>query len=428
MRTLAHTLLKFTPDGSGGYTGPTRLFRTNERELTAADFGGEIQGVEVYSGGSNDQLIVAERGGRVLYWSQGAAATLYDALSNHKPADGAIGGDFNAKIACCWSIEASATHLWAAGTVTPHHPIPAVRWYCLPLPSQCGENVLPNTIPLLGGGTIDLDDPGLPSKVIWGMAASPDGAFLWLSQAHGHRVVRVRDPLTNPVVDVVLGQPAATELACNQGGLRALDTLCEPGAMALDRDGNLYVSDHSLEIVGNRRLLRFEASLFSNLSTTLFAPFASQELNSNATWEPAFDDAGHMVIGYNPYAVYRCDFVPAGASCGYFPGVYLGPQPDGVPDARIEDYHSMGMGAAFDDENNLYIGDHNRTRVLVYRQPLDQAVGGIAELLDAASAPALAASDAHRGARIAYALTAATLAAALASAWLVWRRRARARL
>ena len=69
-------------------------------------------------------------------------------------------------------------------------------------------------------------------------------------------------------------------------------------------------------------------------------------------------------------------------------------------------------------------GDHNRTRVLVYRQPLDQAVGGIAELPDAAPAQSLAASDAHRGARIAYALIAATIATALASMWLV-RRRAR---
>ena len=430
-------VLKFEPNGLGGYTGPTRLFHMNQRELTAADIAGEIQGVEVYTGGSNDQLIVAERGGRVLYWSQGAAPTLYDALSNHKPADGAIGGDFNAKILCCWSIEASDGHLWTTGGAAPGSPTLAVRWYCLPLPSACGENVLPNSLPLLGGGTIDLNDPGINGKHLWGMAAAPDDSFLWLSQAHGHRVVRVRDPLTNPVVDVVLGQETATGLACNQGGLRAFDTLCEPGPMALDRDGNLYVSDHSLEIVGNRRLLRFEASLFSNLSTTLFAPFASQELNTRATWEPAFDAAGHMVVGYNPYAggvPFPCPSPSdhwnywGSANCAYFPGVYLGPQPDGTQDARINDFHSMGMGMAFDDQNNLYIGDHNRTRVLVYRNPFAQSVGGIAELPDAAPARALATGDAHRGAGIAYVLIAATLAAALASAWVVLRRRRRARL
>ena len=40
----------------------------------------------------------------------------------------------------------------------------------------------------------------------WGLAPTRDSKFLWLSNSATNRVFRVRDPLTNPVVDVILGQ------------------------------------------------------------------------------------------------------------------------------------------------------------------------------------------------------------------------------
>ena len=79
-----------------------------------------------------------------------------------------------------------------------------------------------------------------------------------------------------------------------------------------------------------------------------------------ATWEPAFDSSNRMVVGYNSYVA------------GRFVGVYDDPLgPDTLPDAYLYDFSSMPYTATFDDDDNLYVGDINRGRVLVYRNPFD---------------------------------------------------------
>lgn len=51
-----------------------------------------------------------------------------------------------------------------------------------------------------------------------GLAPTPDGAFLWVSQRDASRVVRIKGPLgASPVVDVVLGQTDAVGTQCNRG-------------------------------------------------------------------------------------------------------------------------------------------------------------------------------------------------------------------
>ena len=118
--------------------------------------------------------------------------------------------------------------------------------------------------------------------------------------------------------------------------------LCFPGALSLDRYGNLYVSDHALEFDGNHRLLVFPAerlpfdnstALFGVRATKAFEEHGSRGLNlvvsdyeprtvidnthieslPASTWEPAFDSANRMVVGYNMYRG------------GRFPGVYHDP-------------------------------------------------------------------------------------------------------
>ena len=66
--------------------------------------------------------------------------------------------------------------------------------------------------------------------------------------------------------------PPAAGILCNRGLIpppnqpttlvAAEDMLCHPGALSLDRLGNLYVSDHGPEVEGNWRLLMFVAGLF----------------------------------------------------------------------------------------------------------------------------------------------------------------------
>jgi hypothetical protein len=127
----------------------------------------------------------------------------------------------------------------------------------------------------------------------------PAGNYLWVSQPNVNRVFRVRGPLTSsPVVDVILGQTSTSGASCNRGGPADLTTLCNPGALSVDRKGNLWVSDHFIELEGNFRLLMFAASTFPAAPTSVvYAPAATKEFPNNnplltysmATFEPAFD-------------------------------------------------------------------------------------------------------------------------------------------
>ena len=155
---------------------------------------------------------------------------------------------------------------------------------------------------------------------------------------------------------------------CNRGLIPAaeatvddLDVLCFPSALSIDRKGNLYVSDHSLEVNGNRRLLVFSAASIPHTnSETIFAPRAMKAFRIAATpphnlwanpwtedgaairqhdvtlaaamWEPAFDSTNRMVAGYNVYVGPR------------FAGVYDDPLgPDTLPSAHLYDFGSMVM-------------------------------------------------------------------------------------
>ena len=218
------------------------------------------------------------------------------------------------------------------------------------------------------------------------------GEFLWVTDRNNHRVIRIRDPLVNPIVDVILGQEDPEGNRCNRGispgPFAAADMLCFPGALSIDRLGNLYVSDHSLEVQGNLRLLIFPADATpTDNSSAVFAPSASKifthfndsrlvfdQWNESgplerltpmayvATWEPAFDSTNRMVVGYNIYGSPR------------FVGVYDDPNgPDIFPTAYLYDFGSMPFTAAFDENDNLYVGFLNRGRVLIYKNPFNNA-------------------------------------------------------
>jgi hypothetical protein len=223
-------------------------------------------------------------------------------------------------------------------------------------------------VPVLGGGSITVG-------TIEGLVPSPQGESLWVSDTFNHRVLRIRNPLSAPVVDVVLGQTDVAGNQCNRGlipppnqrtgQVATADMLCHPGALSLDRLGNLYVSDHGPEVEGNWRLLRFAASLFpANNTRALFAVPASKVFPFEGaqpaiTFEPAFDSGNRMVVGYNPYLG------------GRFVGVYNDPSgPETDPDIYLNDYASWPSAVAFDVNDNLYVGDGNRSRVLIYRKPL----------------------------------------------------------
>ncbi len=191
------------------------------------------------------------------------------------------------------------------------------------------------------------------------------GQSLWVSDTYNNRVLRIRNPLTNPVVDVVLGQVSSSGVLCNRDIVPAPNTgttlvadatmLCRPGALSFDRQGNLFLSDHSPEVEGNWRLLRFAGTLFpTNRTTPIYAVPATKIFpykggQPGITFEPAFDSANRMVVGYNSYLG------------GNFVGVYNDPAgPSTDPDMYLNDFGSWPNAITFDANDNLYVGDANR--------------------------------------------------------------------
>ena len=343
----------------------------------------------------NDQLIVSDHD-RLMFWNG------LSTLENGQPADGVVGEEFFVPDStdCCGRIKADASgRLWVLGMegfgYLDVYVLPLTE-YAVPIHTIWKNEV---TFAVLGTeGHITLGGR------IFGLAPVGNGEHLWISDTDNHRVLRIRDPLTDPVVDVILGQLDANGRQCNQGRFPSADrtaiesglhddVLCFPGALSIDRLGNLYVSDHSLEIDGNRRLLIFSAESTPLTNTeTIFGPSASKVFIrsaigptnlwadpwepgevfgqhtssfwgsgfSAATWEPAFDSANRMVVGYNAYLGPR------------FVGIYDDPLgPEELPTSFLHDFGSMPYTATFDENDNLYVGDINRARVLVYRNPFN---------------------------------------------------------
>ena len=356
-------VLRFTRYGSS-YAQDRRLFtppyiynRAGPRGLRSG------LGVEVTAG----QLIVAD-GGRILFWNDPAH------LANGQAADGVVAAPDAYTVSyqpeCCGRIRADAGgHLWVlAGFATPE-----IRVYQLPLVNGAPPSlVLRMPFPVLGGGWVSST---AAYQAFAGIAPLGAGEAVWVSHPSTNRVFRIRDPLTEPVVDAILGQQSPAGILCNRGGIpppntgtplrAAADMLCVPGAVTLDRLGNLFVSDHHLEVEGNWRLLEFDAGLLpSGVATPILGVPASKTFPYDGaravTFEPAFDSMNRMVVGYNAYLA------------GRFVGVYSDPLgPSTLPDAYLADYASMPYSAVFDADDNLYVGDLNRSRVLVYRRPLD---------------------------------------------------------
>ncbi len=65
-----------------------------------------------------------------------------------------------------------------------------------------------------------------------------------------------------------------------------------------------------------------------------------------------------MVVGYNSYMAPR------------FVGYYDSPLgPNTTPNGFLKDLGSMPYAATFDENDNLYVADQNRNRILIYWRP-----------------------------------------------------------
>jgi len=267
-------------------------------------------------------------------------------------------------------------HLWVSRTKAYSGYI---QIYNLPLNSaSVPVTALGPSLPLLGGGSVSLWD-------VTGLAPAPDASYIWLSDVNNNRVLRVQNPLTSPVVDVILGQPTTASIAADYpSGNPTATNMSGQGSVVLDHHGYLYVSDHYLEITGeNNRVLRWNpstlAAAVSNASAgntvvcglpadavygvgglTNFNSFGCVNPNNGKPYvcgpmEPAFSaDDSLMVLGMDGYSGERS------------PVVFQNFETGESPVSTLNDYYSEPYSDDVDDHGNLYINDTNRSRILVY--------------------------------------------------------------
>ncbi|HLO33767.1 MAG TPA: hypothetical protein VK249_31755 [Anaerolineales bacterium] len=330
---------------------------------------------------TDSQLVISDQS-RLLFWNNPSQLT-----NNYPPADGIVGQP-NFTTRPRWDPAygrlRADTHgrLWV---VKGGSGIAQILAYQLPLVTGAQPAIqISSPIPLLGGGNFSWSGDSL---VLTGIAYQPDCDCLWLSDRDYNRVFRIRN-VSSPqrTVDIVLGQkrdPTTLEIGthCNQGRdtddlyarpiSPSQDSLCHPGGLTLDRRGNLFVSDHNLEVAGNWRLLEYDvANLPISQTTALFDIPASRVYGRNGSftepncvnndplcgsWEPVFDSNNQMIIGFNGYLGTK------------FPQIYNDPLANSLPYNSLKDFFSHAYSARLDSLNNLYVLDLTRNRVLIYR-------------------------------------------------------------
>ncbi len=322
------------------------------------------------------QQIVASDDYRIMYWDIPAGGV--QGIINGQAPDGYAGVTASNVFQMGTTIfgrvrtdnMTAPQHLWAIAYEQTAYD---VQVYNLPLtPYAVPVTKVANTLPVLGGGSVTI-------PTIAGIYPDPAGAYLWIADNTNSRVLRVKNPLTAPVVDIILGQVSYTGTACNQGGSPNASTLCNPGSVEMDHHGNLYVSDASLETAGNWRMLRWTAAqlpanpatcLYGIAATGVFAtggnfniaqscvPAGSPPIAECAPFEPAFtSDDRIMVAGQNGYTGNR------------FPVAFSNPSGGDLPVSMLNDFSSMSYSAVFDNQDNLYITDLDRARMMIYFKP-----------------------------------------------------------
>jgi hypothetical protein len=325
------------------------------------------------------QLIVGDRN-RLMYWNLDYANSPSLGLTNGKAADG-FAGTTPSTVNYFAGLEFGRI---AADQVSPQSHLWVVRgsnssqvhleYYNLPLTSfQTPVASLNSPIPLLGGGSVVL------GTRLDGITVDPTGTYLWITDRGNNRVLRVRNPITNPMVDIIIGQPNATATAVNQGGTMAANTLNRPGSVTYDHHGNLYISDFSLEADGNSRILEYDAANIQNNSPT--SPRFN--LSADHVYERGGNFTGGDCSGFNTNLSICAPFGPGFTSqddemvvgnIGYggsrWPVVFDNPLTNfDTPSSYLNDFLSLGYTATFDSQDNLFLIDPDRSRLLIYWHP-----------------------------------------------------------
>jgi sugar lactone lactonase YvrE len=204
-----------------------------------------------------------------------------------------------------------------------------------------------------------------------GVAVDTQGN-LYVSDSGNHRVLVYRAPLsTGMQASVVLGQPDFTTGTESEDPTAA--TMTYPQGLEVDAQGNLYVADAE-----NHRVLVYRAPLSNgmNASQVLGQPgFTTKEPSVSATGlnypaEVAIDSQGNLYVADSQN--HRVVLFPANTTTA---SMVFGQQGDFTTAIANKggvsaDSLSKPLGVAVDAHDNLYIADRSNERVLFFETPL----------------------------------------------------------
>jgi hypothetical protein len=238
-----------------------------------------------------------------------------------------------------------------------------------------------DVLPVIGGNGI---------HALWAdfvdFAIVGTGDKAWVADRNGSRVFRINnldgleDSKGGPYVDIVLGQNNLTDDKVHQGKDRVgPQTLAWPYNVDVSPKGELLISDNGGECGTDERILIYDAKrfpdkpdkcLFANdigdpdrvLGTggRLDVPGSKTDDPICSPFEVGISSKGTVVAPANSYSQQR------------FPPVYLNPSKTTEPQMALGDLTSYPVTCFIDKDGNVYIGDWDWFRVLIYKKPFER--------------------------------------------------------
>lgn len=355
--------------GQGAFTAAGTVYIAS----TTLDLGSPVNAAPSYADTvavdtTSGRLYVVDTGhNRVLFWNASS-------LASGRGADGVVGqadlynggagtsaSRLDAPVAA--TIDAAGS-LWVAEYSN-------ARVLRFPAPVTTGESadlVLGEPDFATSAGGTDAATLGGPV----GLRFDPSGN-LWVSDNANNRVLRYPAPFSSGMnADLVLGQ---ADFVSSPTGTDAV-SLNQPGGLALDASGNLWVAD-----LANSRALRYDAPFTSGMAASLALgqsdPSSVGGLSGAAALSQpdavAVDGAGNVWVSDADYnRVSR--FAPP-VTNGEAGSLVLG-QADftGVSARTTADGISSPIGLALDASGDIWVGDGDNNRVLRYPTPLSSGL------------------------------------------------------
>jgi sugar lactone lactonase YvrE len=352
------------------------LVRTNG---PAAGSTGGILGITTFK----DQLLIASNS-RILIWNKWNL----EKARNGQPADDVYGEQDFTSIS--WSRYLSSPQVDKSGRLwlvvrDNGHTLQAFTYPLTrsskPIKSIPLAGNKPDLLAVKGGGFI----AGAWAD-FFDFAVVGTGDKIWVADRNASRVFRINnvdgreDPQSGPYVDIVLGQNNLTDQKVHMGKDRCSSrSLAWAYNVDISPKGELLIADNGGECGTDQRILIYEATRFPDKpDTCLFADDIGDpdrvigtgdrlDVSGDKTDDPTcspfevgISSKGTLVVPMNGYSAQR------------FPLVYLNPGESTEPQMALGDLTSYPTTCFIDSAGNVYVGDWDWSRVIIYKRPFQR--------------------------------------------------------